>query len=244
VTNWRHFARQSGRRAGIEITRYRPLAQRRASLLTQQSITLVLDVGGNRGQYGHELRAHGYRGSIISFEPLEQALSHLRDAAASDVDWDVRDVALGEVREEAQISVASNLASSSLLTMLDTHRIAAPDVTVIAQEPVRVVPLDETEFPHDRATLLKLDVQGYEDRVLRGATRSLEQVELLECELSIIPLYGGQLTLRPMLELLAAAHFELVDLEPGPRAADGSTIYVDALFEKRRRDRHAPATVA
>jgi FkbM family methyltransferase len=234
VTNWRHLVRTSVRRAGVDVSRYRPLAQRRASLITQRSITLVLDVGGNRGQYGRELRAYGYGESIISFEPVAQALDHLRQAAASDAFWEVRGVALGEVSADAEIGVASNLASSSFLPMLDTHRIADPDLRIVGQEPVHIMPLDEAEIPRDRPTLLKLDVQGYEDRVLRGASRSLEQVELVECELSVVPLYAGQLTLRPMLDLLSAGGFELVDLEPGERAVGGSPLYFDALFERTR----------
>jgi FkbM family methyltransferase len=234
VTNWRHLAKLLGRRAGVDIARHRPLGRRRASLLARRSISLVLDVGGNRGQYGRELRAHGYRNSVISFEPLEEALLGLRHAASSDPLWDVIAVALGETATTTQLNVTSNLASSSLLPMLDAHRIAAPGVTVVAQETVRVMPLDDAEIPRDRPTLLKLDVQGYEDRVLRGAARTLDQVELIECELSVVPLYAGQLTLRPMLELLSTVGFELIDLEPAPRAPDGSTMYIDALFEKSR----------
>ena len=234
MSGWRHLVKQLGRRAGIDVMRYRPLAQRRAALMTRRSITLVLDVGGNRGQYGRELRAHGYRHAVISFEPLEGALVHLRQVASADPLWDVVAVALGETATTTRLNVTSNLASSSLLTMLDAHHVAAPGVTVVGEETVRVMPLDDAEIPRDRPTLLKLDVQGYEDRVLRGAAHTLEQVELIECELSIVPLYTGQLTLRPMLDLLSTAGFELVDLEPGPRGRHGSTMYIDALFEKHR----------
>jgi hypothetical protein len=116
--------------------------------------------------------------------------------------------------------------------MLDAHRRAAPSVTIVAQKPVRVLPLDDVDIPRGVPTLLKLDVQGYEDRVLRGASRTLDQVQLVECELSIVPLYADQLTLRPMLELLSGAGFELVDLEPGQRDMDGATLYIDALFRR------------
>lgn len=232
MTNLRHLLRTSARHAGWDVSRYRPLARRRASLLEQRSISLVLDVGANRGQYGRELRTYGYRESIVSFEPLDEALTQLRNAAASDPHWEVRDVALGATASTAQINVASNLASSSLLPMLDSHRSAAPGVTVVARESVRIVPLDEVELPRGVPTLLKLDVQGYEDRVLDGASRTLGQVAVVECELSIVPLYADQLTLRPMLDLLSEAGFELVDLEPGQRASDGATLYIDALFRR------------
>jgi len=69
-----------GRRAGIEIARYRPLAARRMELLRANRIGTVIDVGANTGGYGSELRAFGYAGQIISLEPLAGASPSSRAA--------------------------------------------------------------------------------------------------------------------------------------------------------------------
>src|SRR4051812_3937569 len=202
MLNWRHRLREAGRRAGVDVSRYRPLARRRAALLETLGIAVALDVGANVGQYGRELREHGFRGRIVSFEPLSSARARLEAAAADDPRWEVQPLALGDERGITAINIASNLASSSLLPLLDAHLAMAPDVAIVAHEEVEVATLDELGLELEGPALLKLDVQGYEDRVLRGAASTLAGVELVECELSIVELYGRQLRLDAMLRVL------------------------------------------
>src|SRR5262249_22632668 len=153
-------------RMGFEISRHRPLAARVVARL--EGVAVAVDVGANRGQYATELRQHGYRGEIVSFEPLAEAFAQLAAAPAGDVHWTCHRIALGASDAEGRINVASNLASSSLLEMGAAHRAGAPEVSVTGVETVRIARLDDV-FADDRSCLLKLDVQGYEGRVLDGA---------------------------------------------------------------------------
>src|SRR3954470_10246795 len=62
------------RRFGFDLTRFD-----RGKLIAHHQISVVFDVGANLGQSAAELRAVGYRGRIISCEPLGDAfrtLSH------------------------------------------------------------------------------------------------------------------------------------------------------------------------
>jgi hypothetical protein len=141
-------------------------------------------------------------------------------------------MALGAVAEEAPIHVASNLASSSLLEMAGGHRSGAPLVSVVGLETVRVVRLDDV-LDEERPCLLKLDVQGYEDRVLDGAPRTLARAVLLQCELCTGDLYSGQASVRGVVDRLDDLGFELVDLEPVFRdGVDGRVLAVDVLFAR------------
>lgn len=219
---WRALLKAAGRRAGLDISRYRPVAARRNALLSDFGIETVIDAGANVGQYGLELRSFGYRGRIISFEPLSAAYASLRDTASADPSWECHRIALGDAGATSQLGVASNLASSSLLPMLDAHRRAAPDIAIIESETVEVRTLDSFAIPVTGPTLLKLDVQGYEDRVLRGASSLLSAITLIECEVSVEPLYQSQLTLLPMLNLLRNCGFDLLRLEPGFRDCQGT----------------------
>lgn len=66
----------------------------------------------------------------------------------------------------------------------------------------------------DGAVWLKLDVQGYELHVLRGATRALPRVDALELELSLVELYEGQPFFDEVLRFVQDAGFRTVDVEP------------------------------
>jgi FkbM family methyltransferase len=229
--SWGLRLRRLARHAGLEVSRYRPAASRRNVLLAKHGIETVLDVGANQGQYGLELRQFGYRGKIVSFEPLSEAYGRLVAIAGSDPSWECHRVALGETETRSLIGVASNLASSSLLPMLEAHHDAAPGVSMTGSEEVEVRTLDSLDLDLSGPTLLKLDVQGYEDRVLRGAETLLLGVELIECEVSLEPLYQSQLTFLPMLELLRDSGFELLRLEPGIRdnGGRGAIVQYDAI---------------
>ncbi|MCA1694626.1 MAG: FkbM family methyltransferase, partial [Actinobacteria bacterium] len=84
--------------------------------MAQHGINVVFDVGANQGQYGQTLRALGFQGAIISFEPLGRAFRHLEAATEGDASWIAVNAALGEESGSRSLMVAGNSQSSSLLT--------------------------------------------------------------------------------------------------------------------------------
>src|SRR4051812_1643309 len=186
------------RHMGVEVSRIKSgdtTAARRLLMMKHHRIDAVVDVGANVGQYASMLRESGYMGDIVSFEPLSQAYKELAAKALDDSSWRVFQSAIGADNGEADINVSRNSYSSSLLPMLETHIHAAPDSQYLSTERVRVNTLDsalETVLSSDRRVLLKIDTQGYETHVLAGAKHRLKQVCIIECELSLVPLYEGQ----------------------------------------------------
>lgn len=205
------------------------------TILRGRGIDVVLDVGANRGQYARELRRYGYAKRICSFEPLPGAFERLAVRADGDAGWRAFNLALGAEDGTAALNVAGNEgASSSMLPMLDRHREAAPESAYvdIVDVPVRrldslwadLVVAGETPF-------LKLDVQGFEGEVLKGAAGSIDSLAGLQVEISLAPLYAGTLTLREVLDRAEAWGMRLVHLEPGfadPRSGD--LLQVDGVF--------------
>lgn len=193
-------------------------ASRRARLLAEGGFGLVLDVGANAGQFGRELRQNGYRKTIVSFEPLSAAYARLEEAASGDPDWQCKQLALGETSGPRPLNVATNEgASSSFLPMADELGSSAPSVTYEGVETVEVTTLDELApdlFTGDEPVWLKLDVQGYELRVLEGATRTLPRLDAVELELSLVELYKGQPLFDEVLRVLQDAGFRTADVSP------------------------------
>jgi FkbM family methyltransferase len=228
------LVKRAGRRLGLDISHYRPFSRRRASRVHELGIRTVVDVGANAGQYGRALRAVGYTGAIISLEPLAAAFAELERTASADSSWECLKVAAGAEEVSAQLNVASNTTSSSLLSMTDEHTAGAPTVATVGHEVVTVRPLDELVLPAEPPVMLKLDVQGYEANVLAGAERLLSSTALLECELSLARLYEGQESFAGMVAMLDDYGFALVDLDPffyDPR--DGRVLALDGLFVRR-----------
>jgi FkbM family methyltransferase len=221
------------RKVGVEVARYRPAGVRRSGLLRSAGIASVIDVGANVGQYASELRANGFAGQIVSFEPLAAAYEALEQAARDDPQWQTHRLALGDRAGTATLNVAANAASSSLRAMLPAHEEAGPSATMVSTEEVEVARLDEVGGIPDLPgpVLLKLDVQGFEDAVLRGAPETLRGAGLLEVETSVRSLYDHQPLLTDILIELRSSGFDLIALEPGfydPR--DGATLQFDAFF--------------
>jgi FkbM family methyltransferase len=213
------------------------LPVKRAALLRLTGSEVVLDVGANSGQYGKEVRARGFRGRIISFEPLPDAFAILRETARRDPLWEVRQLGLGATDGSGMLNVAGNSVSSSFLPMTRRHMEAAPMSSYTHAIEARVARLDslESEVLSSPRTHLKLDVQGYEMEVLGGSVSSLSKVATVEVEVAFEPLYEGQPSMAEILRYLDEHGFQLVWLERSllePRT--GFALQGDALFRRRK----------
>ncbi len=198
---------------------------------------LVLDVGANTGQYGKRLRELGYRGRIISFEPLSDAHAELSARAEGDALWEVHPrCAVGATLGSGNLNIAANSVSSSLLPMLDLHAEAAPESVYQGTQVTPIITLDSLLDSHIRPSgkpYLKIDTQGYEAQVLAGACDALRLVHAVEIELSLAPLYAEQKTWRYFIDLLEDAGFTLWELRHAfsdPR--NGRVLQLDAVFSR------------
>lgn len=208
-------------------------------LLAQEAIDLVIDIGANMGQFGSFMRGQvGYKGDMISYEPLVSAYQSLSRTVAGDNRWQSVNLALGDSPGKSTIHIAGNSQSSSLLGMLDRHRESEPASAYIGMEQVLVSTLD-IQF-HDlklsrRRAYLKIDTQGFEQAVLRGAEQSLAQVMILELEMSFVPLYEGQVLFTELNNYVGNLGFVMVGIEPVFRdPASGEILQADVVFRRLR----------
>jgi FkbM family methyltransferase len=241
LTTIKRSAQQLARGFGLDVRRHDLLASehtRLALLLAANEVDLVLDIGANTGQWARELRRAGYAGDMISFEPLPQAHAQLKQNAIGDPNWVVaKRVALGERIAEVEINVAGNSLSSSLLPMLPMHVAGAPHSAYVSSEKTPMVTLDSligSVIPSSRKRIFcKLDVQGYEAKVLAGAARLLEQTIGIQMEISLAPLYKGQPLFKEMLESMGRSGFEIFGFIPGfVDPASGRMLQIDGVFFK------------
>ena len=197
-------------------------------------IDAVIDVGANRGQYGRRLRRYGYRGPILSIEPLPDAHAILIREAAGDPAWRVAPpMALGARTGSAEIEVSAERDMSSLLPQAPLLERISPSSRVERRLRVPLHRLDELEgIPPDWQRLfLKLDVQGYEMQVLEGAGRLWPRIVGLQVEMALVRLYRGEPGFREVVAALEARGYALHLLIPGyfePKLA--RQLQVDGVF--------------
>ncbi len=155
--------RDLARRIGLDIRRF-PGPEHLEYYLRNRKIMGVLDVGGNEGQYGSSLRNAGFKGKIVSIEPLSGAIAMLERRAVADGHWTYHQFALGAMTGEAEIKVGKGTTFSSLLESNESARelnlLSVPDRI----EKIKVKRLDDVfssfELPSGSPLLLQIDTQG------------------------------------------------------------------------------------
>ncbi len=207
-------------------------------LLKHYAIDTVLDVGANAGQFGEHLRWIGYQGRIISFEPGAVAFTHLTETAANDPGWEILNFGLGAAPGRAPFHISENTQSSSLLEMLPKHVESAPDSKYVGQEEIEIRTLDsifdEICKPGENV-YLKIDTQGFEAEVLKGAESSLPRINTLELELSLVPLYEGAPTSEDLHTFLFQKGYRLVSVEPVMADPEsGELLQIDGVYHRHR----------
>lgn len=203
--------------------------------LRHLGIRTVLDVGANEGQFAETARRVFPDSRIISFEPMEKCFRALRARFVADPRFEAHQFALGSSDGTATFHANDFSPSSSLLPMLDLHRDAFPFTqrTTAIEVPVRTLDGLLRGRELDDPVFLKIDVQGYEARVLAGASETLRRCHMILTEVSVEKLYEGEPLAHEIIAWLASAGFRLVGAVDFLRhPGDGRTLQMDLLFAR------------
>jgi len=205
------------RMAGVEVVPVQPgsnlLGMHLQMLFSAYEISCVLDVGAHRGEYGLWLRRNGYRGDIVSFEPVQVNFQHLASVTARDPRWHCVNYALGAENKVASINVSSVTVFSSFHAPNPTAQaIFGQAPAVQRSEEVEIRRLDTlldtlpVNISRDR-TYLKLDTQGWDLEVIAGAQGVLDRIIALQTEVAVQPIYEGMPAMADSLAAIAAHGF-------------------------------------
>lgn len=208
IEAFRALARRGLRRIGLERIHHPSFVD----LMLHERIGTVLDVGANEGHFGIELRERGYKGRIVSFEPIEAVYRRLEARAAGDPLWDIYRVGVGDAEGELEISVAAAPVFSSFKPATAYTSGKFVGAREERREKVPVVRLDGFLDQHPEYLsdcYLKIDTQGFEKEVLAGAGRCLSRFTAIQLELPLRRLYEGQDTLVEMIRWMDDQGFEI-----------------------------------
>lgn len=203
--------------------------------LKTQSIQnpILFDVGANVGQFAIDMINTGFAGKIYSYEPVTNTWIKLLKKANKSRSWFVINCALGSVNGFSQINVSANAGlSSSFLGMAALHSESFPNSIYVTKENVEVRTLDFeiSRLQLDpREIILKIDVQGFESKVIEGGSASIPKIPFCFIEISLVSLYEEEKLFLPLLHQLEVLGHQVIDVFPGTRDSNGKLLQVDVL---------------
>lgn len=205
------------------------------SVLDRHGVDLFLDVGANVGQTGRGLREGGYRGRIISVEPVASCHAKLSEAARGDPLWDVAErCAVGETEGSVEIAVSLATDLSSLSPPTEALLATLPRAEVAERETVpmrRIDGLFAGEVAGARRSVLKIDTQGHDMAALRGAEGIMDTLHGVQIEMSLLPLYEGETLYLDILDYLHGRGFRPYLLTDKTFSRQlGRQLQIDGLF--------------
>ena len=256
----KQFVKNIVRRLGYEVLTYSYASEllpkhHLQKIFDVAGIDCVLDVGANLGQFRDFLRdAVGYRGWILSFEPIAEHVDILRKRAEADPRWKIFDFALGDCNATAVINVTAGGPLSSFLEPLSALQTSlGPAMHVRRGETVQIKTLDSIRSEIEEmcslyTTFLKLDTQGYDLKVVYGALDALRDIPALQTELSFLPIYKEMPSFQEVLQHLQQLGFDVTGLFPVSRDGLLRAREFDCVMIRRdlrdRKTNDRPATPA
>jgi FkbM family methyltransferase len=203
--------------------------------LKNSGIRTVIDVGAHTGEFSSAIRAVLPHAHVYAFEPLPECFDQLTKKLGHNGSVHVFQTALGDTTGQVEFWRSSFSKSSSLLRMSSLHQSAFPWSASNRPMTVRLGRLDDYEDKMELTakTLLKIDVQGFEDRVLRGAESTLKRLDYVLVEVSVAPLYEGQAKFETVYDFLLQSGFSYKgNVEQLASPLDGAILQLDALFAR------------
>jgi FkbM family methyltransferase len=222
---------------GVDVVRYQPqYALGPYAYLKTFNLKTVIDAGAHTGEFARMIKELLPDASVISFEPLPESFRRLESSMRDVPGFRAINCALGEAEVTLEMHHNDYSQSSSLLPMADLHREAFPETAHDTREPVRVRRLDDAlaGINLEPELLVKIDVQGYEDKVIAGGEHTISRARAVITEVSFQELYEGQPLFDDIYRQLTARGFTFMGhLYQLLNPSNGSVLQADALFVRQ-----------
>ncbi|MCX6819789.1 MAG: FkbM family methyltransferase [Candidatus Adlerbacteria bacterium] len=215
---------------GYDVVRYHSFYD---SYLQPLGIKTVLDIGANTGEFSKEMRTLFPEADIYAFEPLKDCFETIGLKMANDSKFHSFNNALGETTGTSIIQRSSFHPSSSMRTMAELHKELYPKSKDSFEEKIQIARLDDAmkDISVDTPMFIKMDVQGFEDSVIRGGIDTIKKAAVLQVETSFVPLYENQplfADIHAQLHALGFSYRGTTATHRNPKT--GELLYQDSIF--------------
>ena len=198
----------------------------------------LVDVGASTGEFAATIERYcGVRNAVL-IEPQPERATELRERFPSP-NFYINQCAMSDRETHSEMDIFNWHYSSSLLRLKEdvggVKNIL--DLNVRERIHVQVRKLDTVmsriTWANEVINLLKVDVQGGELSVLRGATNTLRRTRLVWTEICFRKIYEGSALFGDIHAFMSNAGFILLGISEGFRGEGGELLEGDALFANR-----------
>lgn len=227
---------------GLDITKRSKIPEYSLLGIRNLPIKTIIDIGANTGQFAKKMVKIFPQAKLFCFEPLPNAFKQLSQwANVKKGKVSPINCALSDKEEKlVMFSHVEHSPSSSFLKTTSLCEKYYPQTKKQISTDVQLTTLDkwanELQKPLEPEILVKMDVQGYEDRVIRGGKETLSKAKACLLEVSLDTLYENQANFKDITSLLNDLGYSYVGNLDQTYAADGHVIYLDAVFFKDQHE--------
>ncbi len=203
--------------------------------ITNAGINTVFDIGAGTGRFAAIISDLLPTAMVYSFEPIQESYEKLRKRTAELGRVKAFNIALGDTEGDIEFRRNEYSPSSSMLPMAELHKQIYPFTDREHLTKVRSAKLDDiaTDLMIQHKLLIKIDVQGYEDKVIAGGRSIIGEATILIVETSFQSLYVGQPLFEDIYELLKEDFRYVGALDQSRSPIDGSILQEDSVFLRR-----------
>ena len=195
------------------------------------NFSTIIDVGAAVGGYSKAAHIIFPNAKIYAFEPIPDSFDKLKSIANKIKNMQCFNFALSDKEGETEFHLNEFSYSSSLLKMTDTHKTIYPFAKNETIVKVKTSKLDSILNELGGNVFLKMDVQGSELSVLKGAANLLKEIDVIQLEVSFMNFYEGQASVENIIIFLKSFSFNAF-LQVSPILHKNKLMYSDFIFWK------------
>ena len=206
-------------------------------VLANFKIDYVLDIGANEGQFAEEIRKYGFKKDILSYEPMTSAYKKLSKKSKSSNNWKIYNNGFGDKVGQKTLNISQNSVSSSILSLNKKSLIYEPKSKYVAKETINLTTLNKVLTQNKfkkKKIFVKIDTQGYEKKILLGASKVLKKIKGIMLEVSVVAIYKGERDFIEMIKFMKKKGFYVWAIERGfSNKNTGRVFQLDIIFINR-----------
>jgi FkbM family methyltransferase len=196
-------------------------------LVKKDNNGLILDVGAYRGDFSKELLKNRALKKAVLFEANPENVKLLHDNLSDKSEFEIVNLAISNKKGRTKFNFNNDLATGSLLDY-------ASNFQKISSIEVNTSTLDrwlEDNFTIEPIHILKVDTQGHDFEVIKGAEKLLQnQQPILVIELIWVELYKNQARPDEIFSYLHTLGYSLAGFFNEHKCKEGYIAFSDAVF--------------